>query len=249
MALLTLLGQAQAALPQGPQGPVDRPRTLPSRSESWPERLPSLKGLPSSDEGTYLSPKLQHGGESKRVQFFYHGHAFDARSDAGIPARKWMLERRLRSYTGHWLEDPHTVDEEMDELGLRPVCVPYVARFLEHPSMGPLVVERAEQQGVTIPQARIDMAIDICSEAFRRRRRQRQRHAAWMVNLAYTDPREWLLQWGFHLDAKRDEIQDFIDGRGLRQAHADLELVNFECSHLQSTDSVDARSACSASST
>ena len=81
---------------------------------------------------------------------------------------KWTLERALRNFTSYWMQDPQVLNDEVDELFWRTYCVPYVSRFLDHPSLAPLVAERAARDGHgNAARAQMDMALEICGRVFR----------------------------------------------------------------------------------
>ncbi|CAK0808281.1 unnamed protein product, partial [Prorocentrum cordatum] len=123
------------------------------------------------------------------------------------------LERALLRFTGHWLEDPRVLDDDMDGMHWRRHCVPYVANYLSHPFLRPLVMEKAQQDGHDNPHiAAVDMAIDICRRAFRARRRARFHYHDWLRSLEALDPDEYDNQLALHAEAMIRE-QEFFDTR------------------------------------
>ncbi|CAK0812747.1 unnamed protein product [Prorocentrum cordatum] len=94
---------------------------------------------------------------------------------------QWALEWALTTFTGHWIEDPQVLDDDRDALHWRRHCVPYVDHYLSHPAMALLVHGRAQHDGHgNMATAQLDMAMEICDQAFRQRRSYRMRYWAWL---------------------------------------------------------------------
>ncbi|CAK0831900.1 unnamed protein product [Prorocentrum cordatum] len=172
-----------------------------------------------------------HGAGDLRGQLgaWHAGCPFRTAKDQG-PERKRALElqraleRALTTFTGHWIEDPQVLDDDRDALHWRRHCVPYVAHYLSHPAMAPLVHERTQQDGHgNVATAQLDMAMEICDQAFIQRRSYRMRYWAWLRMLESRDYDERVRQLAEHAEAITRELE--AQGQHMQELQSSSEAV------------------------
>ncbi|CAK0880200.1 unnamed protein product, partial [Prorocentrum cordatum] len=205
------------AAPAGPLAPPQRARALTSRAFDQSSGRGSFDGYDSLDKSGArdevasvawaLQDTVSSGTWTRRIQL--GEYKFE---DADLDGRAVLetMERGLTNAT------------ELDGRRWRQNCAPHVARHLEHPRFSVLVGERAQRDGrANAGAARVDLAIDICAAAFRRRRAARERHVQRLQRMRADDPGARLRELPEHILALQRGADAFDNGQGTARASQD----------------------------
>ena len=112
---------------------------------------------------------------------------------------KQLMERRLRMYTQFWLVDPQVLDEDTNEASWMNICVEYVSSWLAQAPFLHFTTDAMRATGQdNAALAQLDLAREICSAAFRARRRVRSIYHTNLRRLRQADRDEWQEEMVWH---------------------------------------------------